>query len=110
MSKERSVKISLSFLCEGEEGPPILSPREQSGNAISRINTFVGGEAEGSIFQYEEHRFPEGHLRLDFLLDIVVSLKTEDDNIETKLDNNLPLFPPLFGNRQPVFKYISKGI
>lgn len=109
MAKERKVRILLNFLCEGEEGPPELTPREQSGNAIERVDTFIDGEDPGSIYSYAERRRQDSSIKLEVDMLISVTTKAQDDSIETKLDNNLDLFPPLYPGTKPRFFYMSDG-
>lgn len=101
MPKERNVRILLDFLCAG---------RAESSEAITRVSNFVAGEQEGSEYEYTEHRSPDGSLRLSVKLYLLISGKSEDDTIETKLDNSLPSFPPLYPGAVPRFYYQADGV
>lgn len=101
MAKSRQVKIGLNFLCTG---------RAEASTAIGRIDTFISGEREGSSYHYQEIKNHEGEVQLVFQLKVVIEGKSEDDTIETKLDNSLSSFPELYPGTEPRFQYTSNGV
>ena len=101
MSKVRRVRIQLNFLCD---------TRAEAGSAISRVATFISGEAAGSTYNYSEAKSHEDEIRLSIEMRIFVDDKSDDDTIETKLDNNLSFFPALYPGTEPGFYYMADGV
>jgi hypothetical protein len=108
MSEEKKAIISLSFLCSDEmEGETVTKKaRDVASSAMAIIDNFISGQPEGSTAQ--ERTAPIGaDRRMDVTITVVVDAIAAAASLETLVNNNLGLFPPMIPNTKR-FVYLSE--
>jgi hypothetical protein len=103
MGLKKTVSIDLTFDCTP---PPDGRAWDVADQVMDRINNFIDGEPAGS---YANEDFRGGTKKLVVNIQIPVPDIAYAATIETKLENNIGLFPPI-SNYEKRLIYISQEI
>lgn len=102
MDLKRIVSIDLAFVCSSET----QNPWDIADATVDKINAFLAGDGDDPPIGTAHENFNSRDGNLYVNIEIPVSDIDQAKSLETKLNNNLENFPPLFHNQRR-FNYWS---